>query len=266
MKKVFKLVVVMLFASFTLLAIPQRFEKIYSEKYSKNESLSLFKKQAERILSKCYQKKVIPDEFLKSNFESKNIKYVLVERFVSLLSHNTYSRSPSYLFCEDKYAEKFKKTVDNKYHIYAIEEYDIYVIPLASSELDIFSKLIQQVVKDEPMCDIRKYATEFIISESWDDLLITYFNGEKQCTAYFSGPEFSFTGREGNWQQYVNEIKSDQYLMCVWRYASLNDMFENVLLSYGDFPYPQQDSQKILKYLDEEIKKILNENSDEEKN
>ena len=54
--------------------------------------------------------------------------------------------------------------------------------------------------------------------------------------------------------------------MCVWRYASLNDMFENVLLSYGDFPYPQQDSQKILKYLDEEIKKILNENSDEEKN
>lgn len=258
MKKVFKLVVIMLFVSFTLLAMPQRFEKIYSEKYSKNESLSLFKKQAERILSKCYQKKVIPDEFLKSNFESKNIKYVLVERFVSLLSHNTYIRSPSYLFCEDKYAKEFEKIL--------YEEYYVYAIPLTSSELDIFSKLIYKAVKDEPMCAIRKYATRFIIAESWDDILITYFNGKEQYTAFFSGPEFSFTGRKGNWQQYVNEIKSAQYLMCVWRYASLNDMFENVLLSYGDFPYPQQDSQKILKYLDEEIKKILNENSDEEKN
>ncbi len=114
------------------------------------------------------------------------------------------------------------------------------------------------------MCDIHKYATEFTIAELWDDLLITYFNGEKQCTAYFSGPEFSFTGQKGNWQQYANEIKSAQYLMCVWRYASLNDIFENVLLSYGDFP--EKDNKGILRYLDEEIEKILNENLDEEKN
>ena len=186
-KRILKSIFVILFASLTLFAMPQRYEKIYSEKYSKNESLSLFKNQAERMSSKLYSKIFIPDDFLKDNFESKHIKYILVEKYISLSSSNSYPFRLAYLYCSEKYRKQFEGVLKNKY--------GIYIIPLTDAELDIFSNLIYNAVRGEPMCDISKYVKPLVISEMYYDILITYFNGEKQYTAFFSSPEFSFSGK-----------------------------------------------------------------------
>lgn len=238
----------------TSLAIPQRYEKIYSKKYSNNESFSIFKNQAERISSKLYSKRFIPDDFLKDNFESKHIKYVLVEKYLSLSSSNSYPFRLSFLYCSEKYRKQFEEVLKNKY--------GVYIIPITETELDVFSKLIFKVVQDEPMCDISKYVNPLVISEMHYDILITYFNGKKQYTAFFSSPEFSFSEKEGNWQPYIKEITAAQYLMYVWRYASLNAMLDNVFLSHGDSP--AKNNKKILNYLDEGIDKVLKEDSDKE--
>lgn len=256
MKRILKVIFVILFMSLTSFALPQRYEKIYSEKYSKNESLSLFKNQAERLTLKLYSKNLIPDDFLKNNLEKKHIKYILVEKYISLLSSNTYPYRSSYLYCNEKYIKQFEEILK--------KQYDTYIIPLTKKELDVFSKLIFKVVRDEPMCDISKYAKPLVLSEFHDDILITYFDGEKQYTAFFSSPEFSVSEKKGNWEQYAKEITAAKYLMYVWRYAALNAMFDNVFLSYGYFPL--KNDKKILKHLDEGIDKVLKENAIKEEN
>ena len=255
MKKILEIIFVILFIPLTSLAIPQRYEKIYSGKYSNNESFSIFKNQAERISLNLYSKNLIPDDFLKDNFERKHIKYILIEKYVSLFSSNTYPSRSSYLYCNEEYIKEFKEK---------LKQYDTYIIPLTKNELDSFSKLIFKVVQDEPMCDVSKYVKPLVVSEFYYDILITYFNGKKQYTAFLSSPEFSFSEKRRNWDQYIKEIVAAQYLMYAWRYASLNAIFDNAFLSHGYFP--AKNNKKILKHLDEGIDKVLKEDSMKEEN
>lgn len=234
-------------------SMPLRYQKIYSEKYSKNEDLPLFKK-----MGKYHN--LVSDELLKKCFESKKIKYVLIEKYRMI--GGTFDLT-SWIFFDEKYKIddndflKRQKDLNDKSHL--------LMFPITSEEFRVFSIFIRMATREEFMCN---FARNYFPSTSIENyIMTTYFDGEQQHTIYFSDPESSIKNVKYTKEKVKIldiELKSAEYLMYAWRYGYLNGFIDYELIS-GEYKWILND-KKILKHLDEGIDKVLKENAIKEEN
>lgn len=246
MKKIFIcLFVVFLFVISN--SMPLRYQKIYSEKYSKNEDLHLFKKMGKF-------NNYVSDELLKKCFEAKKIKYVLIEKYRMI---GGIFDLISWIYFDEKY--KIEEGDFLKMQRNLKDKSFILMFPITSEEFRVFSLLINKAVKYEFMRYFASYSFSSTSVENY--MMMTYFDGEKQHTIYFSDPECSIK----DVSKILNiELESAEYLMYAWRYGYLHGFIDYELIS-GDYKWILND-KKILKHLDEGIDKVLKEDSMKEEN
>ena len=226
-------------------AAPLRYQKMQSDKYSQNEDLSSFKK-----MGSYKHMPPVPDELLKNCFESKKIKYVLLEKF-----RQGCDGLPilwSIIYFDEKY--KLDKEDLHKAQKELNDKSFLLMFPITEREFADFSRLISHAATGEIMCRFSRYSEYFVIPEP--SMIATYFDGEKQHTVYFSAPECSVLDKikEGAKNKKA-EFDAAEYLMRAWRYGNLNGFIDHELIS-GEINWLLKD-KAILKRLDDGIKEAL---------
>ena len=238
----------------TLSGYSQRIEKMLGEKYAKHSSLDTFVYGTEYLKNKTkIDCDFLSDEYLNMQFESRGIKYVLIDNYRLYGAHSkVYPHG--YLYCKES---EFRV---NEPILMPKEGY--FLIKMSDSEFKTFSYLISESVKNETMFDYRCIVKSYQMFDNC--IIVTYFDGKKKNTAYFLYPELSLGNdiSADNEKKYEFELRAARYLMYAWRYAITNSvMVEQALISsnYSGI----SNLNDMLERLDRELKEIVKEDDSE---
>lgn len=227
-------------------ALPLRYSNFYSSKYETNDGFVNFK----RIIDNSSIAPV-SDEIIKKFFEEKKIKYVLVDNCIRLggvLSLNTMIYyDDAFLINENEIKEEQVRLKDKNF---------LGLFPITAEEFNVFSKLIYNAIKDEPMCDLSLKSRFPVIDDNF--VIVTYFDGKKQYSAYFVEPEASIYVQnllKDGANKYKTEFKIAENLMYAWRYANLKRFMTAELISYCR--YENTLLQDGIVHLDNQLSSIL---------